>query len=254
MRGSLMCFSWAISYYFIRKRGTGKEIRQLMQWWWVEWDVQELSWRWISVYITGNTSTVPGEVDASLQESPVLRVRNNKIQTLYRCRVGRQMVFCGPNMTKITDNNINMSKRQTPVWVSVIHTNHCVPCCSLTPSGPRPGPQCSGCRADHLPGGQAHVRIAVCPWGTLSGQQRRQSWLQLLPPPSPLLLPDPQQRPVRLQATGSTPLLDLAWMSQVGPQWDLQFVVAAFILKACMKLLWNITQIKMFMLMLDVTV
>lgn len=85
-----------LCFPLVRKRGTGREIHHLMQWWWVEWDVRELSWRWISVYITGNTLTVPGEVDVLLLESPVLRVRNNRKQSLYRCRV----------VTKMTDDNI----------------------------------------------------------------------------------------------------------------------------------------------------
>ncbi|KAF3855982.1 hypothetical protein F7725_016705, partial [Dissostichus mawsoni] len=68
---------------------------------------------------------------------------------------------------------------------------------------PGPGAQCPGCGADHLPGGQTHVHAAVCPRGALSVQQRSHSRAQLVPPPAPLLLPDPQQRPGRLQTAAA---------------------------------------------------
>lgn len=69
----VFCFS------FIRKHTTGKEMLQLMLSWWVEWDVQELSWLWISVCIMGNFSTAPRVEDHLQLVSPALRVRSFKL-------------------------------------------------------------------------------------------------------------------------------------------------------------------------------
>ena len=111
---------------------------------------------------------------------------------------------------------LQMSVRNLSLQISVKHSalNHILHF-SRPPSGPRPGPECSGCGTDHLPGGQAHVCSTVCSRRALPVKQCWQSRPQLLPPSAPLLLPDPEQWPVRLQTTCSTSLLDLAWMSQV---------------------------------------
>lgn len=52
MTMNVMCYFFVS---LIRKHIIGKEIPQLIQWWWVEWDVQEPSWHWISVCTTANT-------------------------------------------------------------------------------------------------------------------------------------------------------------------------------------------------------
>lgn len=83
-------------------------------------------------------------------------------------------------------------------------------------SGSRPGVEPSGGGADHLHGGQAHVHAAVCVRGELSVLHLQRGAGQLLPPPAALLLPDPQQRPVRLPAQSRQTLLGVARVSQVG--------------------------------------
>lgn len=61
----------------------------------------------------------------------------------------------------LTEVKAHVKNRNTNIWLA--------PCLlfSLRPSGPRSGPGRPTRGTDNIPGGQAHVRAAVCPGGEL---------------------------------------------------------------------------------------
>lgn len=182
----LLCSSvclFVFSTLNLRKRGTGTAV-MWRRWWWAAWSARAPRCRWASANIT-KLSAARSRLQSFQPESSALTVSDD-----HRCF----------KQTLVADNcKMKSNPASTPV-----------------PSGLWPGPERPSGPADGLHRGSSSAHALLRCRGGLPVQICSPGQLALrTPPPAPLLLPDPQHRPGRLQAEGREALVGLARLSRV---------------------------------------